>query len=1009
MDIFAIRNEFFRLCFENGIKYGKMNVETQSHVIGFWAGKTGHLSIQVDTVQQFSAVYKFVQCYDLILMGNPAERRPQRLYVDLDSDKFNMTSDDVSLIIQICNDVAVSLTDAKTGYINFYEFGRADSNNKHLVANCYVKSNDVVSARAIEKAFVHEVQQELVRQNLGRFSKAVDPACGNRLARTKKFAKDGKKIPSIYFGEKQDCLVDMAYSDPSYLRGSFLYESDALRTKAYPIQATMNENKKRYVEAENYERDFEISIEDAIKLVERIPLRKLDNFYSWKAMVSAVKSLMSDDQSFNEALLVAFNNRCACAKNYDAAENVGLIAGARVDLKGLSILSAHEDFDRYKVMQQHIDKYRDTSIVIKVDTTECSQYVGVQFPTTQNIMIRSATGTGKTIAVRNFLKDFADTHRFLVINHRVKNIADFKNVFTAGGVEFKTYDEDDISPTDNVITTVESVHKMINPADFDIVIIDEVVSVLNQLNSPNFKTPIHTFEVLTSILESDAQFVFADAYLNEPVINLLNAHKSTKYEKATTVHQNTYKNKTGERIGIFQSFEMFETGLMQKVRKGKRVVVATDSRTQAIAFAEKITDAGFKTLLITSENSGSPDIIKICADINTGIINYDAFVYSPTIDTGVSISVEHFDCQFCCFINSNVNIFTTLQMMNRVRTKRDNQTYVFFKKWRPYQTTKQIIETAKRRAIVGCEKSISYYARFDDLMKNKIVKMSVAAQSITSKFDSQFDKVFIQELSAQGYSIRIIDLTNAKATNLVIESKARTAAVKKKLKARRIKELYEAKPVDHFKAKTPQESNEKLKFAMVKNYGVKKPSRALVESAGKYPRIGQYSRRVKVITDRVSFAKTRAEYEEDANLMDSEALQRILTTGTTKAMLFAGKLIFDALFRDRITAVDNVYKMDMKDIDRLDICERLDNIPFKNDICGLFGKPMVLDFRVKTFAKSMNAIKRIMERMYGIVFTATDPKNVIAYHIRFGGYAPPTYVDVGNDVFDFDLNNDVLP
>ena len=99
-----------------------------------------------------------------------------------------------------------------------------------------------------------------------------------------------------------------------------------------------------------------------------------------------------------------------------------------------------------------------------------------------------------------------------------------------------------------------------------------------------------------------------------------------------------------------------------------------------------------KILCITSQNSSDDDIIALSKDVNNKITDLDIFAFSPSIEAGYNISVEHFDVMYCIFVNKNVSMFGNLQQLNRVRHKKDNAVHIYCRKDAFYRKPQQVIK-----------------------------------------------------------------------------------------------------------------------------------------------------------------------------------------------------------------------------------------------------------------------------------------------------------------------------
>ncbi|MEL7476801.1 MAG: plasmid replication protein, CyRepA1 family, partial [Cyanobacteria bacterium J06555_12] len=111
--------------------------------------------------------------------------------------------------------------------------------------------------------------------------------------------------------------------------------------------------------------------------------------------------------------------------------------------------------------------------------------------------------------------------------------------------------------------------------------------------------------------------------------------------------------------------------LLEAIALKQKVFVATDSKSDSKTIAQllaQIEDAAptSKTLIINSDTSGGDIEVEFIRNVNEDVLDYDIVIATPSMATGVSIEVNHFDCVFGLF-NGVLSDSDIAQALARVR------------------------------------------------------------------------------------------------------------------------------------------------------------------------------------------------------------------------------------------------------------------------------------------------------------------------------------------------------
>ena len=109
--------------------------------------------------------------------------------------------------------------------------------------------------------------------------------------------------------------------------------------------------------------------------------------------------------------------------------------------------------------------------------------------------------------------------------------------------------------------------------------------------------------------------------------------------------------------------------LISLLADNKKVIVPTDSQNKAVNLAQVINKAlpGKKVLLICQKTRESKEVKDFLKDSNKHARKYDCVIHSPSLRSGVSIEVPHFDTSVAIFTGASITPSDAVQMLRRAR------------------------------------------------------------------------------------------------------------------------------------------------------------------------------------------------------------------------------------------------------------------------------------------------------------------------------------------------------
>lgn len=301
-----------------------------------------------------------------------------------------------------------------------------------------------------------------------------------------------------------------------------------------------------------------------------------------------------------------------------------------------------------------------------------SRYIGEVLPPNdaQLIAVKAPKGTGKSQWIR-FLTDpqiRSGERKTLPIVHRIQL---GKQLVSQLGLPFinevRTEGQGSLFGYGLVIDSLHpSSQARFKPEEWhgSTVILDEVMQIIWHLLSSSTcqkerVSIIKTLqELLRTVIATGGKIFIADADLNDVGIDFVEGllgfspnkfilENEYKFNEPWTVYKFGGKNPAG-----------LVTELEQQLRLGKKVMLAVSaakpksqwgSWNMEMHFKKKFPD--LKILRIDRVTVENPEhaAFNCTEDLNKIVVNYDLVIGSPTIETGISIDVKHFDAVFGIF------------------------------------------------------------------------------------------------------------------------------------------------------------------------------------------------------------------------------------------------------------------------------------------------------------------------------------------------------------------------
>lgn len=292
------------------------------------------------------------------------------------------------------------------------------------------------------------------------------------------------------------------------------------------------------------------------------------------------------------------------------------------------------------------------------------------------LAVKGQMKLGKTKALRDYL-DREYPARPGALHVPVIRMVTFRQTFSKSMQReaFQDFDlySDHTGDLDHVrfprlIVQVESLHRLRMgeaPEPVDLLILDEMESILGQFNSGLHKRFNAAFAMFQWMLSTASRVVCMDANIGDRTLHVL---QRMRPGHPITFHWNQFQRAAGDEYHFTADQATWLDHLFERLRQGQRVVIPTNSLAEAEAFEESIRRRfPDKAVRLYSSRTPPSEKERHFADVHTFWSDLDVLIYTPTVSAGVSYELKHFDALFGYFTDMSCDVETCRQMLARVR------------------------------------------------------------------------------------------------------------------------------------------------------------------------------------------------------------------------------------------------------------------------------------------------------------------------------------------------------
>jgi hypothetical protein len=329
---------------------------------------------------------------------------------------------------------------------------------------------------------------------------------------------------------------------------------------------------------------------------------------------------------------------------------------------------------------------------IETNDNYCTERVGFLNPTPRIILlICSFMGTGKTTAFNNYIRR-TNAKRVLILSPRILYTESITSEYNQpqtndnksyllpfAGKKFKTYLElnkngkrKDFRKSDRLVIQMESLHNLLNVEAYDVLVLDEIESLLMQFGSETMREQILCTQVFERLIRETPIIIGGDAFLSEKSRKTLE-----QINRNINISRNDYKPPKRTAY-MYPSYESLFYRAYQSLTQGKKIVFVCASRKKAIKFANGCTKRGIIFKLYTGLSKNTEIERQELSNVNVSWSDVQCVIYNSRITVGVNFNLEDIFQQLFVYGSSHACcVRDTFQGTLRVRHITENVMHVY--------------------------------------------------------------------------------------------------------------------------------------------------------------------------------------------------------------------------------------------------------------------------------------------------------------------------------------------
>jgi hypothetical protein len=293
----------------------------------------------------------------------------------------------------------------------------------------------------------------------------------------------------------------------------------------------------------------------------------------------------------------------------------------------------------------------------------------------------SKTATGKTKMSAYLLEKYIKhkkNPRILLISTRRTYADDVENnVFNL--MNFSNYmkiNDNEMKYHDRLIISLESLHKLFDQTvselsepvssicTYDMIILDEIETIMTQLFSKTIERKLGTFNLLQMLLDAADKIVALDADLDNRSMCLLNSlginHRPI---------YNIYK-KPPRKYKMVNDYLKYMDAIINDVKNGKNVCVVSLSQNVGLDIRKRLHKLfpDIVDQIVCIHKDADKNLLGTLKNVNVEWKKFRVLIYTPIIGCGINFEIKkHFSQVYSYLVGNVESPRILLQMIDRIR------------------------------------------------------------------------------------------------------------------------------------------------------------------------------------------------------------------------------------------------------------------------------------------------------------------------------------------------------
>ena len=502
---------------------------------------------------------------------------------------------------------------------------------------------------------------------------------------------EGSKIGDKFY----ECVNDTSIKEMPKELYDWLYNNLNYKHNKKTSQNEAKTNNQTITNINNSIYKYNFTDTETIQILKNLPESYIISHGDWLKTATAMKTINKIDV-FLEFCRTHKKTKCKKKNDEHWEKNVKIINAIKNDNQLLMInhilskcnLSVMLDYNKYKPTKQtKFDK--DDKVVINRNKlgkllNKSNDKGFVNIDPTQNYVIKSDTGTGKTTLFKKYIKD--NNNPIISIVSRISLGNAQYNEFSKDDIKINNYQTSTdylIHNGDSIIITIDSIKRLckLDLSNY-IVFLDEFNSMIEYLwTCPNLNDKrVICVKFLLKIMKECKQFICVDADISH-ICDVFLKFCDVEYQYI----ENEYKHNKGVKSEELFDYDTFISKIKKCMNK-TGCLVPCDSRLSANTIFEELTKHHNKEDKII--NNQYSTFIRYVNEVSIALItsenddflpldDYDVVIYSPKIVYGLDSVRER--PVFAHYKEQTISPKAMLQQIARNRNI-SKLYYIFYKK-----------------------------------------------------------------------------------------------------------------------------------------------------------------------------------------------------------------------------------------------------------------------------------------------------------------------------------------